>query len=1106
MIPQRIRELVSSARQSLQRSRRRQRTQRPSLEQLEDRTLPSTFTVINLADSGAGSLRDAITQANADPGAQDDTINFAVSGTITLNSALPNVTRDLDIIGPGAANLTVQANSAAPAFTMFNNPTMGNDLDIYDLTLANSLNSAISNAGCLCVIDSVLSGNSASLGGAITSWGGMLTISNSIFSNNTAVAWGGAVYAADGTATISNSTFSGNSSSSSFGGAIYNFFDTMSIDSSTFSGNAAGSSGAGGAVYSAHSPLSIAASTFTGNVADFGGAIFIAGFAGDTLSVVNSTFTANHAFGQGGALYNGYFSFQGTISNSTIAGNYVDSTGQGGGIFVGSGTGSLVLYDTIVAGNTKGTGAGATFSDIEGLLSFPSLSAYDLIGDGSLSNLTNGVNGNIVGTAANPIDPRLGPLQDNGGPTQTMALLSGSPAIDAGSNANAPATDQRGLTRIVNGTIDIGAYEVQTTVNQPPTVAIAASANPNPVSGTSTNLSVLGADDGGESNLTYTWSEVGGPGRVTFGTNGSNAAKNDTATFAQAGAYTLRATITDAGGLSVTSDVGVTVNQTLSGISVTPGSVSLSSGGTQQFSASAADQFGNAMATSFTWSIDAGGIGGTVDGSGLYTAPAGSGLATVRATSGSASGTASVSVTAIANQPPTVATAASANPNPVSGTSTNLSVLGADDGGEANLTYTWSEVSGPDGATFGINSSNAAKNDTVTFIQAGAYTFRATITDAGGLSVTSDVGVTVNQTLSSISVLPVSVTLQSGASQQFSATVLDQFDDPMATQPGVTWSIDSGGSGTLDGSGLYSAPLTSGFATVRATGGGLSGTAAVTVVNNPPTVAVAASATPGTVNGTTTNLSVLGADDNGEAKLTYSWSLIGGSAPVFYSANGANAAKNTTVNFTQAGSYTFRATITDQGGLSVTSDVSVTVSQTLTSVVLTPASVTLGNSATQQFTATGRDQFGQTLAVQPGFAWSIDAGGIGGTITGGLYKAPGSGSGTATVRATATGISGTALVNVQAVPAAPTNLAATLIKSPFQVKLNWIDNATNEAGYKVYRSSDGGKTWTLVGTVGANATSFTDTSAGKHKTYQYRVVAYNDVGTSAFSNIVTVLT
>src|SRR4029079_2787341 len=106
-----------------------------------------------------------------------------------------------------------------------------------------------------------------------------------------------------------------------------------------------------------------------------------------------------------------------------------------------------------------------------------------------------------------------------------------------------------------------------------PTVATPASAAPNPVTGTTTALSVLGADDGGEANLTYTWSATG-PAAVTFNPNGTNAAQNATATFTKAGAYTFTATIKDAGGLSCTSTVNVTVSQTASKVTVSPGSAS----------------------------------------------------------------------------------------------------------------------------------------------------------------------------------------------------------------------------------------------------------------------------------------------------------------------------------------------------------------------------------------------------------------------------------------------------------------------------------------------------------------------------------------------------
>ena len=121
--------------------------------------------------------------------------------------------------------------------------------------------------------------------------------------------------------------------------------------------------------------------------------------------------------------------------------------------------------------------------------------------------------------------------------------------------------------------------------------------------------------------------------------------------------------------------------------------------------------------------------------------------------SGAVSGTASVSRSPISRRPWPLPAAAS--PNPVTGTTCNLSVLGADDAGESNLTYTWATTGTPPAAvSFSANGSNAAKNTTATFTEAGNYSFQVTITDPGGLTATSSVNVTVNQTLTAIAVSP----------------------------------------------------------------------------------------------------------------------------------------------------------------------------------------------------------------------------------------------------------------------------------------------------------------------------------------------------------------
>ncbi len=179
---------------------------------------------------------------------------------------------------------------------------------------------------------------------------------------------------------------------------------------------------------------------------------------------------------------------------------------------------------------------------------------------------------------------------------------------------------------------------------QPPSIATAAHVVSQ--SPTTASLSVLGQDSAGESTLVYTWKAIGTvPGSVSFTANGNNAAKNTIVVFGAAGTYTLQVTGTDAGGLSVTSQVVVTINQVLTSLSVTPGSMTLAPGATQQFSALATDQFGNALTTQprVAWSLPAGSAGSIATGSGLFTAGTATGTAIVQASAGGM--TASVTVT-----------------------------------------------------------------------------------------------------------------------------------------------------------------------------------------------------------------------------------------------------------------------------------------------------------------------------------------------------------------------------------------------------------------------------------------------------------------------------
>jgi autotransporter-associated beta strand protein len=191
--------------------------------------------------------------------------------------------------------------------------------------------------------------------------------------------------------------------------------------------------------------------------------------------------------------------------------------------------------------------------------------------------------------------------------------------------------------------------------------------------------------------------------------------------------------------------------------------------------------------------------------------------------------------------PPTVATPASASPSPVTSTTTTLSVLGADPTGEANLTYTWATTGTPPApVAFSPNGTNAAKSATATFTKAGSYNFKVTITNASGLSVTSTVGVSVTQTYSSMLISPPVPNLTGGATQQFTATALDQFRRPLASQPAITWTLVSG-LGTLSSSGLYTPPYAGGSAVVEASSGAYNAPAYVTFTSEAEWNAAAAS-------------------------------------------------------------------------------------------------------------------------------------------------------------------------------------------------------------------------------------------------------------------------
>lgn len=373
------------------------------------------------------------------------------------------------------------------------------------------------------------------------------------------------------------------------------------------------------------------------------------------------------------------------------------------------------------------------------------------------------------------------------------------------------------------------------------------------------------------------------------------------------------------------------------------------------------------------------------------------------------------------NAAPTVAVAVAASPAPVTGTTATLSVLGADDGTEANLIYTWS-INGTPSSIFTVtaNGSHAASTATATFTQAGEYPITATITDAEGKSVTSTTRVLVNATLTTLTISPATTSLANGSSVDFSVVGKDQFNHVIAGEPTVTWSVLNGGGGTINGSGLYTATAQTapGTAiTIQAQAGAVTATATITVTNGIPTVATVAAATPSPVNGTTTSLTVLGADDVDTSVLIYTWSAVGTTpAPVTFSPNGTHAAMNSVATFTMAGVYTLRVTITDTQGGVVTSDVTLTVNQVANgNLAIDPRTVTMDVNTTRVFVTRSSDQFGDpiTSSAARSVVWTTTFGTI---FPSGLFAAPDA-IGTATITATEVGGGGlTASATVTVVP------------------------------------------------------------------------------------------
>lgn len=364
----------------------------------------ATFNVTTTFDAGAGSLREAMTSANASAGPH--TITFTAVGTIELSSTLPTLANDVTIVGPGASKLVIGRLPAAPQFALL---TTTAALKVSGVTLSNGFGGIdAQGTGLLEVSDCVLEGNTGIVGGAIFAMGPLQLTRSTVTEN-----FGSdpAALLLRDTATIVDSTISNNAK-----GAIVFFPKTtalLTIDHSTISNNAtvSGNPARGTAGLEIRSGNAVVTnSTFSGNES-------ASGYPGDISVNVSSSLS---------------------LTNVTLAGSSAPSLQRDAQ--------SLVkVTNTIFAG----TGERCAMSGQPGPFAA-----------GSTNNLST--DATCLLTAASDkqgVDPLLSPLANNGGLTMTHMLLAGSPAINAGASTGVAATDQRGFPRIAGVSVDLGAVE-----------------------------------------------------------------------------------------------------------------------------------------------------------------------------------------------------------------------------------------------------------------------------------------------------------------------------------------------------------------------------------------------------------------------------------------------------------------------------------------------------------------------------------------------------------------------------------------------------------------------------------------------------------------------
>jgi hypothetical protein len=440
----------------------------------------STLPVTSCADDGsAGTLREVIAGAG-----EGDVVDLSAlaCATITLTQGVIDLSvlgdhhiNDLDLAGPGADALTIDGNGDR-VFAHGDYQLGLGTLSISDLTIANGnsthgVASCIDSSGNVALRRAVVTGCEASGGSPLTFGGAIraayLEMASSTISESHSsaagdnVAIGGGAYVI-GDATLLDSTISGNTVLAetpgdgtyylSAGGGLY-VRGALTLSRSVLSRNAvyvpSFTYGWGGGIF-VRADAVVEASTFNNNFATLGGGLYKAAFShygdpGTTLGVGNSTFSNNYAI-MGAGLAS---ERPATITSSTFSANF--GTAGAGGVWIKA-EANLVLQSSIVARNRTG--------DYYGLY-------CDLIARGGVTGANNLVivagDTTVLPVDTIALDPILGPLADNGGPTPTVLLYRGSPALDAGANPAAFDNDQRGpgFDRVIGTAPDIGALELQ---------------------------------------------------------------------------------------------------------------------------------------------------------------------------------------------------------------------------------------------------------------------------------------------------------------------------------------------------------------------------------------------------------------------------------------------------------------------------------------------------------------------------------------------------------------------------------------------------------------------------------------------------------------------